>query len=129
MTQQNVDRDSQANTPINGIAGRVVRSWLYIMPSGPTDLTFGHPAGRRAVKRLGDASMNASYTIPVGTTIRPVDRGIISVVRNPARHPLIKENDELGTLAHVRAVLAHPLLASANRRGCRLNTKREQEET
>jgi len=48
---------------------------------------------------------------------------------NPARHPLIKENDELGTLAHVRAVLAHPLLASANRRGCRLNTKREQEET
>ena len=35
----------------------------------------------------------------------------------------------IGTLAHVRAVLAHPLLASANRRGCRLNTKREQEET
>ena len=52
MTQQNVDRDSQANTPINGIAGRVVRSWLYIMPSGPTDLTFGHPAGRRVVRRM-----------------------------------------------------------------------------
>ena len=78
MTQQNVDRDSQANTPINGIAGRVVRSWLYIMPSGPTDLTFGHPAGRRVVKSsgacgvVGNRAMRQHY------------------LGDPARHPLIK---------------------------------------
>ena len=88
MTQQNVDRDSQANTPINGIAGRVVRSWLYIMPSGPTDLTFGHPAGRRVVKRLGACGVTSGGTdwgSHLGSGCSHRKR-----FRYPARHQLIK---------------------------------------